>query len=281
MLGSIKLVFEWLLATIVAALPPEREIPNVPYGMGKKTILVRDGYKAQVLDTRLPQPSRRHRITEIRDLVQYGKTRMAGMEAQVTVFCSKGAFVMELDDQVELGREYVSYIPTFTEAAEAWLNRSKMEFNHLGLKKFIQDHIQHIQSSGKMTPESFLAAVSKFTLNTSMEYKANLDDGKEFGFTYKQGEAEGTARLPRQFTIMLPVYEGWSPCYPFTMRLDFTQEPGKPPVFTLEHGDTAEQLEKILDGMVESLKADLGPAWLVVRGIPAYANFLGAAIPGG
>jgi uncharacterized protein YfdQ (DUF2303 family) len=243
---------------LVEFLPPQQVVVEVG---GKKTIVLRDGYRPHTIDTR-KQAARAHKITNLDDMLTYAK-RAADPKVAV-LFCGRGTFVLVLDDVADTGRERVSYCPVLTQQAKDWLGSGVFKLSHIKLKKFIEDHEADLRQSNGL-----LAAVAQFSAKTEMTYAANLGKGgsKGIGFTIKTGQVEGAVELPPKFTIEIPIYEGWDQGYPFEVRLDWAQD-DKEVAFTLEPANVQSTFEGIISEMVDHSKATLGDGWMVVKGDP-------------
>lgn len=247
-----------ILGLLVEFLPPQQE---VMVAGGRKTIVLRDGYKPHVIDTR-KVASRAHRITNLDDMLTYAK-RTADPKVAV-LFCGPGSFVLLLDDVSDTGREQVSYLPQLTQQAKDWLVKGGLKLSHVKLKKFIEDHERDLRTSNGL-----VAAVAQFSAKTEMTYQANLgkSGSKNIGFMLKTGQVEGTVELPPKFTIEIPIFEGWDAAYPFEVRLDWDQADDDV-TFSLEPANVQATMEAVVGEMITHAKETLGADWMVVKGAP-------------
>lgn len=259
---KIESFFALISSLLLQYLPPQQE---VVLAGGKKTIVLRDGYKPHVIDVR-KVAARMHRLTDLGDLLAYAQR--AAKPAEAALFCAAGRFVLVLDDFDEPGREQVTYVPTLTQQAREWLGADgkgkALSFNHVKLKKFIEDHERDIVESGGL-----FGAVAQFSAKTEMVYQANLgkSGNKNIGFQIKTGQIEGTVELPTELAIEILLFEGWAGRYAFEVRLDWEQI-GDAPIFSLEPANVQAVVEQAIAEMVDHAKAMLGEGWMVVRGTP-------------
>lgn len=261
----IKDFAEMMLGLLTHLLPPHVEVVPLAEGRGRKTIVLRDGYKPQVIDLR-KAGARRHKLTNLDDLIGYA--RRAADPASAVLFCGPGRFVLVFDDAGdEPGRESVSFEPMKTQQSRDWLRSGS--FSHLALKRFIEDHEADIvQGNGLLT------AVAQFSAKTEMVYQANLGKAgaKSIGFQIQTGQVAGTVELPTKIAIAIPLFEGWTEPYRFDVRLDWKQDKDEQPVFSLEPVNVQAMIEQAIAGMVDHARAQLGEGWMVVRGEPSIVS---------
>jgi hypothetical protein len=245
------------------AAPP---VVDIPRGEGRKVIAIRDGYEVQTVDQR-KAAARIHVLRDLGDLLRYADR--AAEPEKATLFCRPEAFILLPDDFDEPGREKITYRPTPTRSAKDWLGEKltaeARKLTHIKLKKFIEDHEGDLEQSNGL-----LTAVASFQAKTEFSYQAALGKGgsRNFGFSLKSGQVEGTVELPTTFTVKLRLFEGWEALYSVKFRLDWEQESGQAPIFTLEAANVQETVELVIDEMVAHAKKTLGDGWMIVRGEP-------------
>lgn len=252
----------------------DEAVEKIPVTHG--SVLVRDGYSVEHLDDR--PPARKHAVNDLPSLLAWAKRW--GKPEESTLFCDPGGFVLVLDDtgSQEVGREIVSYHPTLSTAAKAWLGRgaagAPWTKEHIPFKRFVEER------ADDLVDHELLDAVLRFKTRTEFSYDADLEDGKSVSFTVvsKQGSGKGVVTLPKVFSIRIPLFRGTvnpetddERLYDVECRLSYEQvADGSKIAFEVRPQHVAELMDKALADLVADARADLGPAWLIVSGAPCY-----------
>ncbi|MFH1567234.1 MAG: DUF2303 family protein [Gemmatimonadota bacterium] len=251
--------------------PPTVDVPGDGDAHdGMVRYFVRDGYTlAEVNDE---APRRHHTVNDVESLVSWAKRHADPTTA--TLFYGD-AFVLILDDRHtgEGGHERVTYTPGPTEAARDWdlasvLQRNgagALKLDHLRLKRLVEEYAAEIDSP------ALLEALSHFKARTTLEYDAKLDDSESFGFVVRTGQDKmgGQARIPRAFTLTIPLFVGLDVRYEIRWLLTWEQQEAKV-VFTLEPRRLAEVIDDAREDLIAGAREALGDGWLIVRGSPHF-----------
>lgn len=281
-----KAIIASLLGLVAQALPPLQvlEVPATPVPKGKRLVFVKDGYKPVPVDTR--RSARVHEVHDLESLLAYAKRN--GSPGGSVLFCSAEEFVLVLDDQGMdedscYMPERIVYKPGLSTPAKAWKERMNTKLGHVKFKEFIEDREAEIQDA------SLLMAVAQFRARTSLEYSANLDDdGKKIGFIVETRTGTETVRLPRTFSIRIPIFRGDAVKAFEEARgeEDYGRMLPKPYVveFRLEHSDLdaggskvtfcirprnwPDVVDEAVGDLMKEAKEKLGSDWLVVQGSP-------------
>jgi len=182
------------------------------------------------------------------------------------LFCSAQRFALHMDDARDPGREVVSYVPRKTEALKAWEAIAARPLPHVKFKEAIEDRAGDIDAKSA----GLLMAVARFSLRTEVAYNADLEDGKSIGFVVTEKQGSATAKMPRAFTVQIPIFQGWPKLYPVEFRVAFEAD-GDKVKFQVEARNLQDVYDVVLLEMASHAQTALGSEWLVVRGTPKTA----------
>lgn len=249
------------LAAFTARFTPAQE--NVERG-GVRGLLIRDGYSYHAFDDRGPR--RKHTVSDVPSLLAYIKRH--GTADKTTIFCGNQKFVAVLNDSGEPDLNHITSPLQLTTGARKWLDANGKKRSHVEFKEFIEDRRGDVKDV-----EPFLAPLLKFKFKSELGYSADLEDGKSVTFTVTEGQEKGTAKVPKQIELEMPLFIGWDRTYVFSVGVEFDLETfpdGRKLVrFCVRFRDFDEVYAQAIEDLLEHAREQLGDDWLVVRGEPA------------
>lgn len=257
---NIGAIMEQLAAFTARFTPPQEKVVRG----GVHGLLVRDGYTYTSFDDRGPR--RKHTINDVPSLLAY--IRRHGSPSLTTLFCNDERFVAVLDDVADADLNHIASPLVMTTGAQKWLSANGKYVGHVDFKEFVEDRRDDI-----VDHEPFVAALLKFKFKSELGYSADLEDGRSVTFTVSDGQEKGTARIPKQIELDMPLFIGWDRTYRFSVGVDFeladAGEGRRKVVFRVRFRDFKEVYAQAIEDLITHARESLGDDWLVVRGSPA------------
>ena len=180
----------------------------------------------------LPAPKRTNRVVKAHELDGFISYVNRFKNEATALYCEsyrQPALTARLDDHQPSKPSHVEHLAHFacptTEEWNRWAGGDRKQTSQVEFAEFIEDNIRDVVAP---TGIEFLTAITNFTDTRTVEFKSaqRLSDGT-VQFSYNEKETAEQIRLPVEFQIAVPVFEGLTTNYKFKARLKYRLKDAK------------------------------------------------------